>query len=69
MLNCIEATRLISESHERPLTFSEKIQLSFHLMMCSGCRAFKANSQKLRELTRRHNQPNQSKQHTTENNS
>lgn len=57
MRNCIEMTRLISEGQDRPLTFTEKMEMSFHTMMCSGCRAFKSNSDKLRQLTRQHNQP------------
>ena len=40
MLNCKEATRLISESQERKLSLLEKIPLKFHVMMCSGCKNF-----------------------------
>ncbi|PIQ50590.1 MAG: hypothetical protein COW02_18360 [Comamonadaceae bacterium CG12_big_fil_rev_8_21_14_0_65_59_15] len=39
-MNCQQATRLISESQERPLSFSEKVTLKMHLMMCSGCKNF-----------------------------
>lgn len=40
MLNCQEATRLISESQERPLSLPEKMTLKMHLMMCTGCKNF-----------------------------
>ena len=40
MLNCKEATRLISESQERKLSLLEKMSLKFHVMMCSGCKNF-----------------------------
>lgn len=40
MMNCQQATRLISESQERALTVPEKLTLKMHLMMCSGCRNF-----------------------------
>lgn len=66
MRNCEEMTRLISESQDRPLSFAEKVEMSFHTMMCSGCRAFKSNTSKLRDITRMHNQPNKHSQHTSE---
>lgn len=40
MLNCHEATRLISESQEQPLSLPAKLSLKMHVMMCSGCRNF-----------------------------
>lgn len=40
MLNCQKATRLISESQERPLSLQESLSLKMHLMMCSGCKNF-----------------------------
>lgn len=40
MLNCQKATRLISESQERPLSLQENLTLKMHLMMCSGCKNF-----------------------------
>lgn len=40
MLNCKEATRLISESQERKLSLLEIMPLKFHVMMCSGCKNF-----------------------------
>ena len=40
MMNCQQATRLISESQERALSLSEKVSLKVHLMVCSGCKNF-----------------------------
>lgn len=40
MLNCFNATRLMSDARERPLRFREKSAVTFHIMMCSGCRNF-----------------------------
>ena len=40
MMNCQQATRLISESQERPLSVAEKLSLKMHVMMCSGCKNF-----------------------------
>lgn len=40
MMNCVKATRLISESQERALSLTEKISLKMHVMMCSGCKNF-----------------------------
>ena len=40
MLNCKEATRLLSESQERPLSLREKLVLNMHTIICSGCRNF-----------------------------
>ncbi len=42
MINCQQATRLISEAQDRPLSMVEKVSLKFHTMMCSGCRNFSA---------------------------
>ena len=55
MRNCLEMTRLISEGQDRPLTKIEKMEISFHTMMCVGCKSFQKNSNILRELTQQHN--------------
>ena len=53
MLNCHNATRLMSESQERPLSFMEQMSLRMHLSMCSGCRNFKDQMGALRLMARR----------------
>jgi predicted anti-sigma-YlaC factor YlaD len=40
MMNCQQATRLISESQDRALPLSQSVSLKVHLMMCSGCKNF-----------------------------
>lgn len=40
MLNCRDATRLMSESQDRPLTTGEKLALRLHTLMCKGCHNF-----------------------------
>jgi len=40
MLTCKEITHLLSESQDRKLSISEKVQLEMHLAMCKGCRNF-----------------------------
>jgi len=47
MMNCTRATRLASESLERPLQLHERLGLRLHLMMCSGCRCFDEQAQQL----------------------
>lgn len=40
-MNCDRATRLMSESQDRPLTTGERTTLEVHTWMCVGCRNFK----------------------------
>ncbi len=44
MINCKESTRLTIKKEENKLTLREKIELSFHLMICKYCRAFNVQS-------------------------
>lgn len=37
MLNCKNATKLMSKAQDKPLILKERVALRFHLMMCSGC--------------------------------
>lgn len=53
MLNCKEATRLMSEAQDRPLSTGEKLQLEVHLAMCRGCRNFREQMDFLRLACRR----------------
>lgn len=52
MLNCMNATRLYSESQERPLTLQERMALKVHGMLCTGCRNFGQQMQTLRQSAR-----------------
>lgn len=40
MMNCQQATRLLSDARERQLSIKERAALKVHVMMCSGCRNF-----------------------------
>ena len=50
MLNCKETTELISLSCEQKLNFKQQLQLKIHLMMCSKCRGFERNNQKMDKM-------------------
>jgi len=41
MPTCKQASKLISLSLDRPLSWSEKLQLKLHLLICTACRRFK----------------------------
>lgn len=53
MLNCDNATQLMSEAQDRALTRSERIALMVHKSMCSGCRNFDRQLPQLRAAARR----------------
>lgn len=48
MLTCHQATRLVSEQQERPLTRWEHWGLRLHLWICTSCRRFSRQLQLLR---------------------
>ncbi|MFZ1546199.1 MAG: zf-HC2 domain-containing protein [Candidatus Nitrotoga sp.] len=52
MINCRNATRLLSEAQERPLSITERMALKLHVIMCSGCQNFKDQMDTLRLMTR-----------------
>lgn len=37
MMNCKQATRLMSQGQDRELSLSERLRLRFHLFICTGC--------------------------------
>ncbi len=41
LFSCKKASRLISDSLDRPLTFRERCALRFHLCICRVCRRFR----------------------------
>ncbi len=56
MLNCKEATALMSQAQDRPLGRVERLRLRLHLLFCRGCRRFNAHMTFLRRaITRRSN--------------
>lgn len=52
MLNCHDATRLMSEAQERELALKKRISLKLHVTMCSGCRNFGEQMHALRQMMR-----------------
>lgn len=52
MLNCKDMTKLISDSLERRISFRERMELWFHVMMCGMCRRFRSNIIQLRKFIR-----------------
>ena len=52
MMNCKEATSLLSKQQEVPLRTGDKLGLRLHLVMCRGCRNFAAQMDSLRAISR-----------------
>ena len=50
MMNCEQATRLMSEAQERQLSLKDRAGLKMHLLMCSGCQNFGKQMGTLREI-------------------
>lgn len=40
MLSCKETTQRLSESHDRPLGWRERLAVRVHTLMCRGCRNY-----------------------------
>jgi len=53
MFTCKQASKLISQSLDRPLTWSEKLQLKLHLLICNPCTQFKRQLNMLRTALHR----------------
>lgn len=52
MMNCQEATRLLSEQQERTLSVKEIMALKMHTAMCSACRNFGKQMDTIRGFAR-----------------
>jgi hypothetical protein len=52
VLNCFNATRLLSEARERTLGQREKFRLKVHTMMCAGCRNFGKQMVELSDISK-----------------
>ena len=53
MLVCREAARLISDSYQRPLRWSERVSLRLHLTICDACTNFNKQMRLLTDAARR----------------
>ncbi|MBD5770766.1 zf-HC2 domain-containing protein [Marinomonas colpomeniae] len=52
MMNCKEATQLLSEKLDRPLGTKEKVALGFHTTICVSCRNFAHQMEELRDISK-----------------
>lgn len=52
MIQCDEATRLLSDAQDRQLGAGERTVLRMHTWMCSGCRQFGAQVGFIRQAMR-----------------
>lgn len=50
MITCEKSAKLICEGLDRPLSFWERVQLRFHVTMCSACKAFQKQNEALLRL-------------------
>ncbi|MDP2388087.1 MAG: hypothetical protein Q8M29_17055 [Bacteroidota bacterium] len=44
VLSCQKATLLIEKSHDKPLSFMDKLQLNIHLKICDKCAGYQKQS-------------------------
>jgi hypothetical protein len=54
VIDCKEASRLLSQAQERPLELRERARLRLHLLMCGMCREFERQLAVLRAAMRRY---------------
>ena len=59
MLNCKQATLLMSQGMDRKLGVLQRMRLRLHLMMCHGCFNFNAQMKFLHESCQRFSQLDQ----------
>lgn len=53
MLSCKQATELMSQEQDRPLSLSERIGLRLHVWICDGCNNYRRQMEVLRAACRR----------------
>ena len=54
MLSCKEATRLMSQAQDRPLSYGERVKLRLHLVACTACTRFSRQLAFMREALSRY---------------
>jgi hypothetical protein len=52
MLNCKQASELLSQQLDRKLSWSERLSLRLHLLVCDGCTNFSKHMTALRAACR-----------------
>lgn len=53
MLNCRQATELMSQEQDRPLNLAERLGLRLHVLICTGCSNYRRQMGVLRAACRR----------------
>lgn len=53
MLNCQQATELMSQEQDRPLGLAERLGLRLHVWICAGCNNYRRQMGILRAACRR----------------
>jgi hypothetical protein len=53
MLNCKQATELMSQEQDRPLRLGERFGLRLHVLICTGCSNYRRQMAVLRAACRR----------------
>jgi len=53
MIDCREASRLISQNADRPLPLGRRLQLRLHLLVCDACTNFSRQVRHLRQALKR----------------
>ncbi|MFV1960131.1 MAG: zf-HC2 domain-containing protein [Planctomycetota bacterium] len=57
MLRCADATRRLSEALDHPLSWSERLWLRFHVLLCGACRRYERQIRAVDSLLRRSRAP------------
>lgn len=53
MMNCKQATELISQGQDRDLSKKERLGLHIHLLICRGCKNYNRHLQFIRKAMQR----------------
>ncbi|MDI1309766.1 MAG: zf-HC2 domain-containing protein [Methylotenera sp.] len=53
MLSCKQASQIISQSLDNPLSWSDRMKLKFHLLMCDACTNFNRQLRLIKSSIRR----------------
>jgi len=54
LVSCKDASRLLSQAEERPMSAWERMRVQWHLAVCAMCRAFERQLAFMREAMRRY---------------
>ncbi|MCE0493384.1 zf-HC2 domain-containing protein [Vibrio salinus] len=52
MMNCKQATQLLSEKQDRDLSLKEQMSLGVHISMCPACRKFGHQMKEIRFISK-----------------